>query len=101
MRFVDLKGNGEDDLVLANDRKYWLALFEGPRKGWANKQVEGRAGDADAVPAIVYRGALNGVWFRDKVLVQMNEFTAKNREYTILRTYEQLLRKTSGATAPP
>jgi hypothetical protein len=46
------------------------------------------------LPAIVYRGAINGVWFRSGVMVQMNEFTAKNREYTELRPFGRLLKGT-------
>jgi hypothetical protein len=101
LRFVDLNQDGAEDLVLSNDRKYWVSLFEGPRNGWAKKVVEGKAGDADAPPAIVYQGELNGVWFRDGVMVQMNEFTAKNREYTVLWPYERLLKRPTGQGSRP
>jgi hypothetical protein len=101
LRFVDLNQDGAEDLVLSNDRKSWIYLFDGPEKGWAKKVTEGKAGDPDAPPSIVYRGALNGVWFRDGVMVQMNEFTAKNREYTILRPYDQLLKKVTRTGSQP
>jgi hypothetical protein len=100
LRFVDLDGDGGDDLMLSNDRRYWIYLYEGPAKGWSKQVVRGKAGGPGALPAIVYRGAINGVWFRSGVMVQMNEFTAKNREYTELRPFDRLLQGTAGNTSP-
>ena len=44
---LNINQDGAEDLVLSNDRQYWLYLFDGPEKGWAKKVAEGKAGVYD------------------------------------------------------
>ena len=62
VRFVDLNGDGHEDIVLSNSREYGVFLFvpkERARKnlqwyeGWSQVMREGKAGDANSLPLIV------------------------------------------------
>ncbi|WP_395746233.1 PVC-type heme-binding CxxCH protein [Prosthecobacter sp.] len=75
VRFVDLNGDGHEDIVLSNAREYGVFLFvpkERAKKnlqwdeGWSQVMREGRAGDANSLPLIVRAdGSDNGVTFHD------------------------------------
>lgn len=80
LRFVDLDADGDDDIVLSNDREYWVRTFDGPAKGWSTLTRAGKATDPDAIPMITKQGELMGVWFHSGKMAQVNEFTAKGRE---------------------
>lgn len=56
-RFVDLNGDGFDDLVFSNSKHYGVFVFNdlekknlGWLRGWTHVMREGRAGDANALP---------------------------------------------------
>jgi putative membrane-bound dehydrogenase-like protein len=56
-RFVDLNGDGFDDLVFSNSERYGVFIFNDVEKknlgwlrGWTHVMREGRAGDANALP---------------------------------------------------
>ncbi|MBI5799168.1 MAG: c-type cytochrome [Verrucomicrobia bacterium] len=76
VRFVDLNGDGFDDLVLSNSERYAIYLFNdierknlGWTLGWPHIIREGKAGDANALPPIVTaEGRDAGVTFRDGAL---------------------------------
>jgi putative membrane-bound dehydrogenase-like protein len=75
VRFVDLNGDGHEDIVLSNAREYGVFLFvpkERAKKGlqwdegWSQVMREGRAGDANSLPLIVRAdGSDTGVSFHD------------------------------------
>jgi hypothetical protein len=101
LRFVDLDQDGRDDPILSNDREYWIYLRASPETGWTRMVVQGKADDLDALPAIVYKGALAGVWFTSGAMVQMNEFTAKNRDGIQWRPFDLLLQAALGKSPRP
>ena len=96
LRFVDLNADGDDDLILSNEREYWVRTFDGPEKGWSTLARSGKAGDANAIPTITKKGELMGVWFHSGKMVQVNEFTAKARpDNTDHRAFSELLQPAS------
>ncbi|WP_395740673.1 PVC-type heme-binding CxxCH protein [Prosthecobacter sp.] len=78
VRFVDLNGDGNEDIVLSNAREYGVFLFvpkERAKKnlqwneGWSQVMREGKAGDANSLPLIVRAdGSDNGVTFHDSAM---------------------------------
>lgn len=74
-RFVDLNGDGHEDIIVSNPREYGVFLFvphERAKKnlqwdvGWTQVMREGKAGDANSLPLIVKAdGSDNGVTFHD------------------------------------
>lgn len=74
VRFVDLNGDGSDDIVFSNSKRYGVFLFNPKenikydwRVGWNFVMREGVAGDANAIPPIVNEnGVSTGVMFKDK-----------------------------------
>jgi putative membrane-bound dehydrogenase-like protein len=75
VRFVDLNGDGHEDIVLSNAREYGVFLLVPKEKakknlqwnaGWSQVMREGKAGDANSLPLIVKAdGSDNGVSFHD------------------------------------
>lgn len=73
--FVDINGDGHEDIIVSNAREYGVFLFvpkERERKnlqwneGWSQVMREGKAGDANSLPLIVdANGREQGVTFHD------------------------------------
>ncbi|HTL17911.1 MAG TPA: PVC-type heme-binding CxxCH protein, partial [Patescibacteria group bacterium] len=85
LRFVDLNGDGYDDLLLSNQREYSVHLFIAHAKqwlgwdvGWSYKMRAGAQGHPGAVPMIVRGGPHpnNGAWFHQGQLWVQNEDTS-------------------------
>lgn len=91
LRFVDLDGDSDDDLVLSNDREYWVRVFVDAREGWSKLIRSGKPDDADPLPKIVRDGTLNGVWFHSGAMILQNEHTIKNRDFIIRTPFGKLL----------
>lgn len=91
LRFVDLDGDSDDDLVLSNDREYWVRLFDGPTSGWSKQIRGGKSGDPNALPMIVRDGKLNGVWFHSGAMILENETTMKNKDFITRIPFEHIL----------
>ena len=78
VRFVDLNGDGYDDLVMSNPSHYGVFLFVPADKakkglqwdeGWTQVLREGRTGDAHSLPLIVKAdGTDNGISFHDNAM---------------------------------
>ena len=100
LRFVDLDGDLDDDIVLSNERQYWVRLFEGPTDGWSKQVRSGEPGDPGALPMIVRRGKLNGVWFHSGAMILENEYTMKNKDF-ITRIPFSAMRRTGSFKKVP
>ena len=74
-RFVDLNGDGHEDIVLSNPREYSVFLFVPKERakanlqwheGWSQVMREGKAGDANSLPLMIDgEGQEMGVAFRE------------------------------------
>ena len=75
-RYVDLNGDGHDDLIVSNPQGYGVYLFNPVaakhvdwKVGWTQVLREGAAGDANSLPLIARAdGGENEVRFEDRVL---------------------------------
>lgn len=105
LRFVDVNGDGRDDVIFSNAERYALHLFVpelylGFPPGWTRQVIAGRRGELPEIPPIVRDGPYpnNGVWFtRDSMFVQ-NEDTAALPNHSIRLTFDELIR---GLQPPP
>ena len=85
LRFVDLNGDGYDDIVFSNESGYSVNLFIAHAKqwlgwdvGWSYTVRSGKRGAAGELPMIVRGGphANNGAWFNGKEFWVQNEDTS-------------------------
>jgi hypothetical protein len=106
LRFVDLNGDGHDDIVFSNEDRFavWLHVpqpFLGWTAGWTRKVTEGKrrnpsaaAGTPpDEIPPIVRAGPHrnNGAWFHSRHLWVQNEDTADLANLVDRRSFDDLL----------
>ena len=107
--FVDLNGDGFDDIVVSNAREYGVYLYNPVEKknvqwnvGWTNVLREGVAGDANSIPQIVRAdGSNNGVWFKDGAMWVQNEDTSALPDKVRRIPFAQLLKVPGPAPKPP
>ena len=83
VRFVDLNGDGADDIIFSNEEAYSIHLMVpaevlGFARGWSREVLRGSRGQAPEVPMIVRGGAArnNGAWFAHGEMWVQNEDTA-------------------------
>lgn len=101
VRFVDLNGDGHEDIVFSNAERYGVYIYNPTEKknvdwrvGWTFVMREGKAGDANSIPQIVRAdGTNNGVWFKHGSMWVQNEDTDKLPGVVRRITYEQLLKQ--------
>ncbi|MDB6039714.1 MAG: putative rane-bound dehydrogenase [Verrucomicrobiales bacterium] len=105
LRFVDLNGDGFDDVIQSNPNGFLLNLFVpelylGFQPGWSRDVMRGKPGDRGALPLIVRGGEHpnNGVWFHSGQMWVQNEDTALLPDIVDRRSYSQLL---AGLQPPP
>ena len=92
LRFVDLDGDGVDDVLLSNEQRYGVWLFDkGPRNGWL-KVSEGVRKDEHTIPPFVRAGPHrnNGAWFHSGYLWVQNEETAHLPDLVERRSFADL-----------
>ncbi len=87
LRFVDLNGDGKEDVVASDESGWLVAVYEGP--GWRVSK-SGKAGEPGALPLIARGGADNGVWAHSGHLWWQNEDTAKLKNLVDKRSFEVL-----------
>ncbi|MBL8795139.1 MAG: c-type cytochrome [Planctomycetia bacterium] len=92
LRFVDLNGDGRDDIVVSNEKEFGVYLFIDMKEGW-RKVVAGKPGDPGALPMITRDGKNMGAWFHSKHLWVQNEHTNLLPNLVDRRSFAQLLGK--------
>ena len=91
LRFVDVDGDGHDDVLFSDDTHYSLHLFSSMRDGWAKQIKSGKRGGPDAIPPLVRNGTNNGGWFLNRCLWIQNEDTTNLPDQVDRRSFNQLL----------
>ncbi len=101
LRFVDVNGDGYDDVLFSNEDRFSLHLFvpkANPRLmwevGWNDQVWSGKRGESDLnIPPIVRAGSNrnNGVWFKNGAMWIQNEDTAHLPDKVDRRTFRELL----------
>jgi putative membrane-bound dehydrogenase-like protein len=101
LRFVDVDGDGYDDVLFSNHERYSLHLFRKDSRdlrlkpGWSDEIISGTRSNAltDPIPPIVRDGTNrnNGVWFARSTMWIQNEDTAHLPDKVDRRTFKQLL----------
>lgn len=84
LRFVDLDGDGRDDVVVS-DEKGWSVHV------WKDGFRRVASGEAGGIPLISRNGTNNGAWFHTGHMWVQNEDTAKLKDLVDRRTFKQLL----------
>ena len=79
LRFVDLNGDGYEDVVFSNDRDYSVHVFVSLAQGWRQVRA-GKQGEEGAVPMIVHDGTNYGAWFKEGYMWLQNENTGFGSE---------------------
>ncbi len=99
VRFIDVNGDGFDDLIQSNPEQYSLHLFIpdtvlGFAPGWSRKVVmRKRQGQPGEIPPIVRNGARrhNGAWFHSESMWVQNEETASLPDLVDRLPFDELL----------
>jgi len=100
IRFVDLNGDGFEDILFSNKTRWGIYLWEtrvnpglGWRPGWSYVVAEGLREDANALPMISRGGEHpnNGAWIHSGHIWWQNEFTANLPDVVDRRSFKQLL----------
>jgi putative membrane-bound dehydrogenase-like protein len=101
VRFIDLNGDGYEDLVFSNSEGYGVYLYNPIEKknvdwklGWTFMMREGKAGDANSIPPIVRAdGTSNGVWFKHGAMWVQNEDTSALPDKVLRIPYSELMKQ--------
>jgi putative membrane-bound dehydrogenase-like protein len=101
LRFVDVNGDGYDDVLFSNEKEFSLHLFvpkANPRLmwqvGWNDEIFVGKRGQSELDIPMIARGGThrnNGVWFANQTMWIQNEDTAHLPDKVDRRTFRQLL----------
>jgi putative membrane-bound dehydrogenase-like protein len=98
LRFVDLNGDGFEDIVFSNPAAFSVHLFNnqdfvGLPRGWSTIVKSGHRGDPGEIPMIVRGGPHpnNGAWFRNGQLWVQNEDTDKMPNIVERRSFQDLI----------
>jgi putative membrane-bound dehydrogenase-like protein len=99
LRFVDINGDGYDDVVFSNEMGYSVHMFIvhakqwlGWEVGWTYKMRAGRRGQAGEIPMIARGGEHpnNGAWFHSGALWAQNEETASLPDKVARVSFQEL-----------
>jgi putative membrane-bound dehydrogenase-like protein len=99
LRFEDVDGDGDLDVLFSNADRYSLHLFDSMETGWSRRILADRRGsrqDGDELPMIARADATNnGAWFRDGHLWVQNEETDKWKNLVAQRSADDWLKDVS------
>ncbi|MEZ6090791.1 MAG: HEAT repeat domain-containing protein [Pirellulaceae bacterium] len=91
LRFVDVDGDGRDDVIFSDARRYSLHLFSSMEEGW-NRQVRSAVRPSDdVIPPIVRADGNTGAWFAEDHLWIQNEDTHRLPAGVDRRSFVELL----------
>ncbi|MDZ4860290.1 MAG: PVC-type heme-binding CxxCH protein [Candidatus Hydrogenedentes bacterium] len=94
LRFIDLDGDHDLDLLVSNEQHYAVHLFDSMKTGWSKTALQGIRDSTDsevAIPAITINGQNNGAWIHSRHLWVQNEHTDKLPDLVDRRSFSQLL----------
>jgi putative membrane-bound dehydrogenase-like protein len=91
LRFIDLDGDGNDDIVFSNETEYGIYLFTDMEHGWSRKVMAGKAGDKGALPMIARDRKNNGFFVHSRSLWWQNENTDLLKDHVDRRSFNELL----------
>jgi putative membrane-bound dehydrogenase-like protein len=91
LRFIDLDGDGFDDVVFSNEKEYGIYLFTDMKHGWSRKVMAGKQGEPGALPPIAINGKNNGFFVHGRSLYWQNENTNLNKDHIDKRSFNELL----------
>ncbi len=98
LRFVDLNGDGAEDVIFSNEESYLIALMVpkpvlGFQTGWTRDVIHGSRGQLPEIPRIVRSGPArnNGVWFAKEAMWAQNEDTAHMPNIVQHHSFAELL----------
>ncbi|MFT5031451.1 MAG: hypothetical protein ACI9VS_003920 [Candidatus Binatia bacterium] len=92
IRFVDIDGDGDEDLIFSDATSYEVRLFEDDRSGWSRVLINGKTTPEGPVPPILLHGGNSGVWFRRGEMLQVNEFTANQKDHLVVRKFSDWMK---------
>ncbi|HMF12456.1 MAG TPA: PVC-type heme-binding CxxCH protein, partial [Gemmataceae bacterium] len=92
LRFIDLDGDGNDDIVFSNEREYGIYLFTDMEHGWSRKVMAGKQGEPGALPPIAINGKNNGFFVHGRSLYWQNENTNLLKDHVDRRSFNELLK---------
>jgi hypothetical protein len=91
LRFVDLDGDGFDDIVFSNETGYGIYLFADMKTGWSRKVMAGKPGDKGALPLNTRNGQNMGFFAHSSHLWWQNENTDLLPNLVARRSFNELL----------
>jgi putative membrane-bound dehydrogenase-like protein len=91
LRFIDLDGDGFDDVVFSNEKEYGIYLFTDMEHGWSRKVMAGKQGEPGALPPIAINGKNNGFFVHGRSLYWQNEHTNLLKDHVDRRSFNELL----------
>jgi putative membrane-bound dehydrogenase-like protein len=91
LRFIDLDGDGNEDIIFSNEKEYGIYLFKDMKTGWSRKVMAGKRGDPGALPMISRNGTNNGFWVHSGHLWWSNEDTPLLKDHVDRRNIKELL----------
>ncbi len=92
VRFIDLDGDGLDDVVVSNKDAYGVYLFKDAQSGWSRKVIAGAAQKPQSLPFVGYSGRNQGFWVHSGQLIWGNENTASKKDLVERRPIAELLK---------
>ncbi len=108
LRFVDINGDGFDDVIFSNAKGFSLDLFVPKRVlgfdiGWTRALATGHRGDPGQIPMIVRDGPdrNNGAWFHSESLWVQNEDTGHLPDFVDRRSFKEMIAGTVTAPKSP